>query len=224
MEISLDSLDHPDEDVMEEYAFGRLNNASGAVLEEHLLICPHCRTTLAETDEFIRLMKYGTSRQTAVRPILIWRPSLAACTAPAAKAVQPIAVRQLQTWYRPLQVSSGILAACAAVFMLTQSLGLLRPPTPVSLALVSYRGPLTIEAPAGRPLDLSISAADVPPSPEYRVEVVNATGRLIWSDAASIGGGKLSAHVPKSLRAGQYWVRLYGRSSELLAEYGLRVK
>jgi hypothetical protein len=81
-----------------------------------------------------------------------------------------------------------------------------------------------IEAAGGRPLDLSISAADVPPAPEYRLEIVNAGGKLIWSDAASIGGGKLSAHVPKPLTAGQYWIRLYGRPSELLAEYGLRVK
>jgi hypothetical protein len=81
-----------------------------------------------------------------------------------------------------------------------------------------------IEAPAGRPLDLSISAADIPPAPQYRLEVVNAAGKVVWSDAASLGGGKLTAHVPKPLTAGQYWVRLYGRSSELLAEYGLRVK
>jgi anti-sigma factor RsiW len=218
VEISLDSLDHLDENVLEEYVFGRLGNAKSAVVEEHLLICPLCQTALTETDEYIRLMKYAASRQTAALPVLVPR------SAPAAKPVQPIAVRQPQTWYRPMQVGMGILAACAAVFMLTQGFSLLRQPTPVSLALVSYRGPLMIEAAGGRPLDLSISAADVPPAPEYRLEIVNAGGKLIWSDAASIGGGKLSAHVPKPLTAGQYWIRLYGRPSELLAEYGLRVK
>jgi anti-sigma factor RsiW len=208
VENSLVSLDHPNENVLEEYAFGRLRDAKAAILEEHLLICPRCQTALAEIDEYIRLMKYAAVRQPAARPILI---------------PQPI-TRQRQPWYRPMQMATGLLAACAAVFMLTQGLSLLRKPTPVSLALVSYRGPLMIEAAAGRPLDLSISAADVPAAPQYRLEIVNAGGKLIWSDAASIGGGKLSAHVPKPLTAGQYWVRLYGQPSELLAEYGLRVK
>jgi hypothetical protein len=218
VENSLVSLDHLNENVLEEYAFGRLHDAKAAILEEHLLICSRCQTALAETDEYIRLMKYAAARQPNALPVLVPRP------APTAKPLQPIVAHGPQTWYRPMQVAAGILAACAAVFILTQGLSVLRQPTPVSIALVSYRGPLVIEAPAGRPLDLSISAADIPPSPQYRLEVVNAVGKLIWSDAASIGGGKLTAHVPKRLTAGQYWVRLYGRSSELLAEYGLRVK
>src|ERR1035438_9554963 len=120
VEISLVSLDHLDENVLEEYVFGRLSNAKSAVVEEHLLICPHCQTSLAETDEYIRLMKYAAARQPDARPILIPRPTPVPPPAPAAKLVQPIAVRQPQTWYRPMQVATGILAACAAVFILTQ--------------------------------------------------------------------------------------------------------
>lgn len=217
MEISLDSLDHPNENVLEEYAFGRLCDAKAVILEEHLLICPRCQTALAETDEYIRLVKYAAANQPAARPVLIPR------SIPAVRPLQPI-TRQPQAWYRPVRVATGIFAACAAVLVLTGGLSLLRQPAPASIALVSYRGPLVIEAPAGRPLDLSISAADIPPAPQYRLELVNAAGKLIWSDAASIAGGKLSAHVPKRLTAGQYWVRLYGGSSELLAEYGLLVK
>ncbi len=78
MEISLAFRDHPDENVLEEYAFGRLNEAEAAILEEHILVCEQCQLALAETDDYIRLMKFAASRpldlplrQRAIRSISI---------------------------------------------------------------------------------------------------------------------------------------------------------
>jgi anti-sigma factor RsiW len=197
VEISLVSLDHPDENVLEEYAFGRLSDAKAAVLEEHMLVCGRCRTALARTDEYIRLMKFALSR-----PLEIPRP---------------------RNGRRPVLASVGALAAaCIAV------VAWVRPHAqPASVTLASFRGGggLSVnQAAAGHPLDLSISAADVPPAAHYRLEVVTSMGESIWSGPASAGDGRLAAHFPKSLGVGMYWVRLYAQPAELLAEYGLQVK
>ena len=55
---------HPHEDVFEDYAFERLCAQELVDFEEHLLICEKCQTTLANTDEHIRLMKAAA----AMRP------------------------------------------------------------------------------------------------------------------------------------------------------------
>ena len=52
---------HPHEDAFEKYAFDRLSSQEAADFEEHLLICEQCRSTLTQTDEFIRLMKASTT-------------------------------------------------------------------------------------------------------------------------------------------------------------------
>jgi anti-sigma factor RsiW len=211
VEISLVFRDHPDEDVLEEYALGRLNDAKAAVLEEHILVCEHCQSALAETDDYIRLMKFAASR--------------------------PLEIPPRRSGKRAAIAAGVLTAASIAVFVL------LKPnPPPASVTLASYRGGaagsggtmglggagvLVNRAAAGHPLDLSISAADVPPAAEYHLEVVTSTGKSIWNGPVSAGDGRLSAHLARSLSAEMYWVRLYALSApraELLAEYGLQVK
>jgi hypothetical protein len=197
VEISFVSRDHPDEIVLEEYVFGRLSDAKTAVLEEHLLICAPCQVALTQTDEYIRLMKFAASH--------------------------PIEKSRFRGGSRPAITAAGVLAAACIAF-----LGWLKPhPPPVSVPLVSVRGGAAVsvnQAAAGHPLDLSISAADVPPAPQYGLEMVTSTGESVWSGPASAGNGTLSAHIAKTLSAGRYWVRLYAPPAELLAEYGLQVK
>lgn len=219
MEISLVSPDHPDEDIWEEYVFGRLTDAKGADLEEHLLVCGRCQTVLAEIDEYVRLMKHEMARRAQAPPV---GPSVPVpLPIPAVQPVQPAAACGHQPWHMAIQVAAGILAMAAAF----AAVGFVRNSAlPDSVPLVSRRGPAVTEVRAGHPLDFSISAADVPSSPQYTLEVVNSTGGPVWGGQASIGGGKLSAHMDKILSAGQYWVRLSGQGPELLAEYGLRAK
>jgi anti-sigma factor RsiW len=204
VEISLVFRDHPDEDVLEEYALGRLDDAHEAVLEEHILVCKRCQSALAETDDYIRLMKFAASR--------------------------PLDL-PLRRGGKRAAIAAGVLtAASIAAFVL------LKPsPPPAFVTLASFRGGtagsagaavLVNQAAAGHPLDLSISTADVPPAAEYRLQVVTSAGKSIWSGPVRAGDGKLSAHLPMSLDAGMYWVRLHALSAphgELLAEFGLQV-
>ena len=63
MEALFSIQGHPTTDAFEEYAFKRLSEADTEALEEHLLVCPECQTSLAEVDQYILLMKQATAGQ-----------------------------------------------------------------------------------------------------------------------------------------------------------------
>jgi hypothetical protein len=48
---------HIPEEILEEFAMEMLSEPACALWEEHLLICARCRDRVAETDEYIRVMK-----------------------------------------------------------------------------------------------------------------------------------------------------------------------
>lgn len=211
MEISLVFQEHPDDDIWEEYSFGRVGPQQLATLEQHLLACEHCQRTLARTDEYVRAMKFATAHFGDHHQARKIRPMTPA----------------VRSWL-PTAGVTGLVAAASLVLLFWTGPGrtsLTSPPAPVEVSLQSLRGGSdTINhAPARRPLDLSIAAADVPASTAYRFEVVAARGGLVWSGPAQTRDGSISARLPQSLNAGTYWVRLYGKS-ELLIEYGLKLE
>jgi hypothetical protein len=53
---------HPTPDALEEYAFRRLSAHDTEALEEHVLVCPHCQTSLAEVEDYILLIQLGIAR------------------------------------------------------------------------------------------------------------------------------------------------------------------
>jgi anti-sigma factor RsiW len=56
--VRMESQDtHMDEETLELYALGRLNEDDAAPLEEHLLICHSCQDRLADIDEYIRTVR-----------------------------------------------------------------------------------------------------------------------------------------------------------------------
>ena len=60
---------HPPEDAFEDYAFDRLSPEDTSDFEEHLLVCEKCQQTLAETDDYVRLMKSATAAYVAEQPV-----------------------------------------------------------------------------------------------------------------------------------------------------------
>jgi hypothetical protein len=186
---------HPHEDVFEDYAFERLCAQELVDFEEHLLICEKCQTTLANTDEHIRLMK-------------------AAAAAYMAENSRPSARRGLR---RNVAAAAVLLLTC-----LTALLSLRSPPRdPQAIQLEAYRGKVSV-APAGVPLDLKIDLPkldlkDERPATAYRVEIVNGTGRRVW-----FGGTPVC--LTEGLAPGTYWVRLSSDTGELLREFGLRAE
>ena len=206
MDIRFVFHEHPSEDTWEEYAFGRLTGGKLAKTEEHLLACARCQTALAEIDDYIRVMKAGADDY----PRRAKRHSAAVLLFPSGRRA----------------VAAGIAAAgfVAAIAWL----GVPDPPAAtVAVQLRSLRGVMesaTNRALAKHPLDLEVASTSVPAAAEYSFEIVTANGGSVWTGEAAVRGGTISAHVPKKLRAGVYWVRLYGPQSKLLAEYGLRME
>jgi hypothetical protein len=212
VEISPVFQDHPDDDIWEEYSFGRVRDSAEAALEEHLLVCERCQITLANTDQFVRLMKVATASFPA-NPPQRWK------------------VLPFKPGNRRAKVAAALAVACVAAFAVigpARSLvagHTVSAPEPVLVKLKSVRAGSEAgmnRAPAKHPLELSIALSDIPLVPRYRLEVVTFWGKAIWSGPADLKDGALSAHVAKRLGKGTYWVRLYG-SSELLAEYGLKL-
>ena len=203
---------HPSEEILEEYAFGRLSEALSAQVEEHLLICHTCQDTVAETDRFASELKAATRLPD-----------------PSAPAVAPVpsgwrnALDSLPRLGSRSSLAPLLVLGILALLMIRPSFQ--QPPTPVSVSLSSLRGfdPLS-RAPAGKPLQLRIEAPDLGAGKEYRVELVDADGGQVWKGAVMETDGKLVAAMSKPLGTGVYWVRLYGAHSELLREFGLSVK
>ena len=55
-------MDHPSDDDLEKYAMGKLPEAEGGPIEEHLLFCELCRERLDDTDEFVAAMKAALAK------------------------------------------------------------------------------------------------------------------------------------------------------------------
>lgn len=183
--------EHPGEDVFENYSFDRLSDKETADFEEHLLTCEACQSALTRTDEYIRVMKAATA---------------AYLTEHKGRLRHRLRKREVR-WN----------ATAAAVILLTCVTALLswRTPSgePQTITLDAYRG-ATSQAPAEQALDLNVDLKDLPPAKSFRVEVVDATGRRVWS-------GETPARLTKGLSPGIYWVRLTTNTGEILREYGL---
>ena len=76
-------------------------------------------------------------------------------------------------------------------------------------------------APSDRPLNLVFNRRDLTTDASYRAEVVNSSGRQVWSGSVRIEDQNLSIRVQEPLPAGSYWVRLYSSGGQLLRDFGL---
>src|SRR5215210_124744 len=80
---------HPEEEVLERYALGKLDESAAAPIEEHVLVCHECQDRLAAADDYIHTLKAALpalpperveqpSRRFWQLPGMIWAPALAA--------------------------------------------------------------------------------------------------------------------------------------------------
>lgn len=155
MKLTFKPNNHPSEDRFESYAFGRLSEREVADFEEHLLICEQCQGVLAETGEYVQLMKAATAVYICNRAGERGR-GLRRNTA-AAAVLLLTSLSTLLSWRTPSI-------------------------EPRTVVLEAYRGAPS-EAPAGQPLDLQIDLKELQPAAGYWVEVVDSAGRRVWSGA-----------------------------------------
>jgi len=205
--MQLKTNGHASDECLEQYALGSLEEPLLGELEEHLLLCSECQDQLKEIDAYVAAMQSAATqleREEEARK-RFWTRISAALT-----------VRRLG-W--ALALGAVVLIGLALrVWMSSPG------PSPVALFLETSRGSEVRHAPAQRPLELSLDMAAVAAYPSYQVEMVDATGRMQAQFTAQASGGKLTASLKKGLRPGNYFIRLYSPSHELLREYGLVVE
>lgn len=198
---------HLSEDNVEGYSMGKLTEAEIALVEEHLLTCEQCQAEVQSMDAFLKAARDASKTMGASQPSAWDR------------------IRGYATFY-PGSAWAGASAVAAVIAILIFFPYTSR--TPQHLELSTVRGAETVapRAKANTPLDLQLDLTELPVSPLYTVELVDAGGNIIRNYTSEPKSLKLNVAVGEPLPTGQYWIRLYGNSlkTELLREYGLKVE
>lgn len=190
---------HGTEDQLELYALGRLPDLDLPMLEQHLMICAACREKLNGFEDFATGMREALSAKPTPRPE--WFAWLRRPAVPGA-----------------LTFAAGLAFAALIMVVGIFSHGSTKFAPSASLQLTAIRGELPLAAPA-RQFDLTLVDAPGEGGP-FRIEIVNATGAQVWSGLAAGQRFKLQ----QRLGPGDYFVRLYAASGEMLREYGFRIR
>ncbi len=225
-------LVHATEELLEEYSFGRICEPQLGWLEEHLLICEQCQAELDDIEEYKVFMKAGLASFESER-LAAASPAVSTAGGDPPFRSQSTVREALSCYFawprmpgvKSLLVASVVLVmAGAAATWKTQSSSVGTVPV-ATIRLIALRGGEgdVAHAPSGRPLELVFGRTDLDGDLSYRAEVVDASGRQMWSGNVRIAEQSLSIRVDGALRAGVYWVRLYSSSGQLLREFGLRV-
>jgi len=193
---------HIDEDTLERYLLGTVPAGLIPEVEEHLLFCSACQTTLVETEEFISAFRLAAEQ---VQPTSKWG------------------------WFSPIRsaVWAGAASAVAATLILFAA-GSPRNVkiSPAVVLMHALRGPEDgAQVASGKPslLVFDLPLAAIPNA--YRVEIVDLTGAVVVEKDGEIRDGRFAVSLEK-LASGSYWVRVYRKSDrdELIAEYALRAR
>jgi hypothetical protein len=183
---------HLDEEQAQEYAMGSLSEEDEARCEEHLLVCDSCRQQVDAADTYLAAMK--------------------SATALPAESPQP---RFQWLMRRPVWALGIALLVFGAIQLWRYSPG----GAPVPVQLAAFRGGLVgATAPAGSDLLLFPDLTGLPQSSNFRLDLVDSAGRLLWSGNYAAGGSR----APRQPE-GTYFVRIRDARGELLREYGLTI-
>jgi hypothetical protein len=224
---------HLSEEVLENYAFGRLPQADLANFEEHILICTDCQKRLEIEDDFANIILQLKASETVPgdSPAPSSSYDTHASNSPLGAISKVFIDFHVASVFHAASWVTG-LAGAVVLVIAAWSLLLLRAPslTAEAVTLKTLRGDDDVaQAHSNRPLDLSLDLGDLsrsaPDARPYRLEMVDAVGGLLWTKTAvSPDSGKIAARVEIRLNAGVYWVRLYSASGKLLREFGLRLE
>ena len=199
---------HASDEFLEQYALGLLTGPLLAQVEEHLLLCSRCQEHLTETDRYVAAMRGAARRldQDDESRKRSWTAISGALT------------------FRRLGWGMALAALALAGLALRLGLNPAHSSQPFAVALQTSRGSEPQHAPARRPLDLSLDITALPLFTAYQVETVDAMGRVEAQSSVGASGGRVRTSIAKGLPSGNYFIRLYSPSRELLREYGMRIE
>jgi hypothetical protein len=199
--------DHSSDEILEQYAMHSLQEPVLAEVEEHLLVCSRCQEQLKEIEAYVGAMHDAAERldqEDESRKRFLTRVSEAFT-------------------FRKLAWAMAAVALTFVVIALRVAMKTAQSPQPFALTLVTSRGSEVPHAPSGRPIDLSLDITGLSLFSTYTVDVVDESGRVQLQSKAAETQAKAGMSLPGDLRPGNYFVRLYSPSRELLREYGLHI-
>lgn len=194
--------DHINEDVLERFSMGKLEEPRLSHFEEHYLICTHCQDRINQMDVYLHVVRKAASKP---QPISLSRRLRSILT-------QPV--------LRPLLPATAIACLVFFAFLPYQSGGR------QTVRLTSERGAPAGSALHSSKLTLALDVRGLEGKAEFFTEVADIDGNALWSGTALSSGMQATAHVSRRLSGGHYWVRIYSDPSrqDLLREYGLKVQ
>jgi hypothetical protein len=201
----LQSSEHPSEEKLERFLLHQVQGEELEELESHVLVCHQCIEHLEDLELTIAATKMALAdlhQQTVAENV--------------ARESKP-----KFSWLGLRSLSFvGATAAIALAVTLAPRF------TPVEKEMSAFRGAENNTLPAGRPINLSLNARDLPETP-VSVEVVNADGNEVWNGNSSIDHQIVKTQLP-AIDKGNYLLRLYagnGKShGELLREFSFDVQ
>ena len=197
---------HPEEEILERFAMGRLVEPALGEFEEHLMLCGRCQERLDEVTEYAGVMRVAARSVAAEVPVeaawrrwlrLDWLPMPAPALAGA--MVILVAVLVWQPW-----------RAAAPVEWRTVDLATLRGGAAGSAGVEGFALHLRLDV-AG--LDTAGATA----------QIVSESGKSVAEMPVSLVERKAELRYAAGLSPGQYWVRLK-KAGETLREYSLIVE
>jgi len=201
LRMATDRKAHPDDEALELYALGRLDEPELGELEEHILICAGCQDRLDQATEFANLMREATAKvASAPEPEPAWKK-----------------------WFRfdwmPMPAMAGAMAVLFAV-MMWQPWQQKPPAQWQTVELETVRGEANGAAgAAGAALHLKMDVAGLDAT-GATAQIVTAGGETVSEVPVDEAGGKAEIRYEKGLSAGRYWVRLR-KSGETIREFAL---
>lgn len=198
---------HPEDEILELYAMGRLEEPALGKLEEHLLLCGSCQERLDVETEYIGVMREATER-TAEEP---------------EAAAEPAWKRWLRLEWMPLPIPAlaGAMAVVVAV-LVWQPWSAPQPVEWRTVELATLRGDANAaRAREGFALHLRLDVTGIETT-GAAAQIVTSTGTIVSEMPVAMEDGKAAARFAGRLEAGQYWVRLK-KNGETVREYSLQV-
>lgn len=197
---------HPEEETLELYAMGRLEEPWLGELEEHLLLCAGCQDRLDKAAEYVSLLREAAENVAAEAPAEAWWK------------------KWLRLDWMPMQAPA--LAGALVVLIVAGIWQPWRTAAPAewrTVELETVRG--GADGAAGMEgfalhLRLDVTGIDTAGA---TAQIVAADGGAVVELPVALVDGKAEIRYGAGLKAGQYWVRLRN-SGETAREYSLVVR
>ena len=203
---------HADDETIELYVRGQLDEERTTVFEDHYALCRHCQQRITECQEFVSTV----------------RTALAGAALPHSEPAAPPFLDRLSNWFRG---AAPVWApAFAALVLVVAGASLWTPGLPsrsyAEFTLEARRGPESPPVPAHQSLRLILDRTGLP---------VVRSGTLVDSTGVQVLQQSWKSEDPavlvidRGLAPGRYWIRLYETvttqaDSPPAREFGLEVR